>query len=175
MASKINYKALYPNTRIAGFETIINNLQKEIDKIQGATEEGAIKAMAFVLRKADDTIPIDTGAMRNSKFITTKSGKPVVMQKTSVKTGKDIKKKKIAAKVKSEHKGVVNEMTAEAKGDSHDICIIGGYSAYYSLYVHEMLQNYKLTTPQSRKKWLESTFKENQNKILEIIKEHAIK
>ena len=179
MANITPYKKLYPKTSIRGFEDVINNLEKEVKKIEDVTSAGMIKAMAHIRAETINTTPVDTGNMRASWFVVTNDG---VAEGRNPKwkgtRSKSPSKKARAMRVKTEHPQVVGEMLGEAKSDMSGITVIAGYSANYALYVHEMegrgKKTINWTNPMAEGKWLEKAFKQNSRKILEIIKSNTL-
>jgi hypothetical protein len=58
---------------LKGLDDVMKNLNKEIQAIEGKTMKGLIKAAIIVRRDMDKTspkIPIDTGNLRSSWFVT---------------------------------------------------------------------------------------------------------
>jgi hypothetical protein len=69
----------------ASFEKVMKNLNREIEGIRGRTMKGLIRG-TIIIRRAMDTgsplIPVDTGNLRQSWFVTTLEGnknKPVLI------------------------------------------------------------------------------------------------
>jgi hypothetical protein len=65
------------NTRIKGFNEVMRNLNSEIRKIEGRTMTGLIGAAAYIRADMDHTIPkipIKTGTLRSSWFVTPYKG-----------------------------------------------------------------------------------------------------
>lgn len=59
--------------RIKGLDKVLSNLNKEIIKIKSGTIQGLVVAASQILTDADKTsptIPVDTGNLRASRFIT---------------------------------------------------------------------------------------------------------
>jgi len=61
------------NTNIRGFNKVLGNLNKEIQAIKGRTMAGMIGAAAYIradMEHTSPTVPVDTGNLRASWFVT---------------------------------------------------------------------------------------------------------
>jgi hypothetical protein len=71
-------------TYLKGLDDVMKNLNKEVQAIEGKTMKGLIKAAIIVRRDMDKTspkIPVDTGNLRSSWFVTPVSSptKPILI------------------------------------------------------------------------------------------------
>jgi hypothetical protein len=159
-------RSIKPNTGIKRMDIVLRNLNKEIQAIEGRTMAGLIGAAAHIrsdMEKTPPLIPVDTGNLRSSWFVTTSKGVPVG---GGTKRFKGDKKENAA----STHLETLEfEKGRIGKGV---IAIIMGFSANYALWVHEMLgANFK--RPDAGPKFFEAALKRNVNNILKIIRDHA--
>lgn len=152
------------------FEKVMKNLNKEVDKIRGKTLKGLIRS-SIIVRRAMDTespkIPVDTGNLRQSWFVTTSKGR--------VSKGQNPKfKGKNAGKMSGEHSSIVPNMQAlaVAKGGVDKPLIIMGFSANYAVFVHENVgANFQRSDAGS--KFFEAAIKNHEKEILDMIRLEA--
>lgn len=67
------------SSQLKGFDKVMRNLNKEIEKIEGASLKGLIRAAVVIRRDMDQTppmIPIDTGNLRGSWTVETLRNSP---------------------------------------------------------------------------------------------------
>jgi len=173
----INYAASYPNTRIEGFEQVMNNLNKEILAITQRTMKGLMKSAAYIRNDTEKTpyiTPLDYGNLKSSWFVVTASS---MQSADSFSTGfKNNPERKIPASVFTGwHASAMGEGQALMKSKStlRYKTLMMGYSANYALWVHENMEAKNWSRPMSGPKWLEGSFKRSTPKILEIIRENA--
>jgi len=172
----LKYSALFPNTRIFGFEEVMDNLNRELEAIENRTMGGGIKAIAFIREQTEmkePLTPMDLANLSNSWFVVTAtsvpSGRGTAKFKDNKRTGLT------AARLATEHNSTVEEAKAIVKameGVKYKILMFG-YSANYALWVHENIGAENWKRPGSDSKWLETHMKRNTGKIIQIIKENA--
>lgn len=165
---------------LSGIETVLKNLNAEIEKIEGRTTKGVIKAGIVVIRDMEKTspkIPVDTGNLRSSRFMVTSTGVPP--QANAIQSGSF--KGPDASVLSSNHAKVIKEQQAKLVGLNKPILILG-FTANYSIFVHENLEAkfYRPDAPKGKKgrpgsgaKFLEYALQRNQQKILDIIAKEA--
>ena len=56
------------NNRVEGLETVLANLNREINQIEGATRAGAMEAGLVVQRNAQQRAPVRTGNLKASAY-----------------------------------------------------------------------------------------------------------
>jgi hypothetical protein len=161
-------------------QNILRNLNKEIVKIEGATQEGLIRATAKIheeTEKGSIKVPVDLGNLRHSWFYTTAAGRIIAGGSTpkmiGVPTGNFVGKN--AGQLSAGHMAMKTEMTGKAKALSAAYkgpFVIAGYSANYALWVHEML-GAKFQRKGAGAKWFEIAIKTKQPEILKIIQSTA--
>ncbi len=120
-------------TRLKGLDQVLRKLNQEVQKIEGRTLKGLIRAGILVRRSMDKEspkIPVDTGNLRQSFFLITSEGK-VQMGKQPSFAGQ---KPWTAYKA---HKKSISEI-ANVSGPSGPFIQLG-FSAAYSVHVHEMV------------------------------------
>lgn len=154
----------------ASFEKVMKNLNREIEGIRGRTMKGLIRG-AIIVRRAIDTespsIPVDTGNLRQSWFVTTSKG--------NTKEGQNPEfKGKGAGKMSARHSSVVPNMQtlATSKGNKNKPLLIMGFSANYATSVHENVGTH-FRRPGSGAKFFESAIKNHEKEILDVIKKEA--
>lgn len=127
--------------KLRGLDTVLLNLKKEIDKVEGRTRAGLAFGALIVKRKAIILAPIDTGNLRNSAYVISggglKGGKPKIKQTGSEgdfrnkSAGSDV-----ADKMFSDHRSILAERSSvTSKYPFAEI----GFTANYALMVHENL------------------------------------
>lgn len=154
--------------RLKGMETVLKNLNKEIDKIEGRTLKGLIRSAILIRRDMEVTpplIPVDTGNLRASFYtITTK---PIEGQVKSTSFSKDEN-----GKLARGHAEALQNAQSVLTYFGNNPAVAIGFSAYYAFKVHEDMMAHFMR-PGSGPKFLESAIKRNEKKILNIIKEEA--
>jgi len=142
--------------KINGVDLVMRNLNRALQKIEGQTLEGAIKAAILIMNdsyKATPKVPVDTSNLSHSNYITTSKG-------SSPMKGEDADSAILAA-VKSQMKRNVPQVAF-------------GYTANYAAVVHEdMASKKKWNRPGSGPKFLESAIYKNKAQIIKIIKDTA--
>jgi hypothetical protein len=142
---------------------VLQNLNKEIKKIEGGSLKGLISAGIIVIRDMEKTppkIPIDTSNLRASRFLVTSKGG--TKQGSSPEfIGED------AAKLSTEHGEVLSENLVLAKATRQPTVVLG-FSANYAMFVHEMV-GANFGREGSGAKFLEASLKRNKDKILKAI------
>lgn len=161
-------------------QAIIANLNREIARIDGASQEGLIRAAAEIHRETEKgsiKVPVDLGNLRHSWFVVTASSR-IVAGGGRTRTadgaaasfvGKD------AAKLAAGHTATITEAMGKAKSLSATgggPIVIMGYSANYALWVHEMI-GAKFKRRGAGPKWLEAAFKSKRDEILSIVRNTA--
>lgn len=158
------------NTKLEGFDLVLKNLNKELEKMKGRTLAGLIEAAAVIRRSTETTpplTPVDIGNLRASWFVTTARNN-VAESDTGQFKGKD------ASDMRSDHTRVITESKAlittnlARKGEF----IVIGYSANYALFVHEML-GANFQRPQAGPKWFQAALERNRNEIVKKVAERA--
>lgn len=156
--------------RLKGVENVMRNLNREIKAIKGRSMAGLIRAAIFIRRDVDNTpplIPVNTGNLRASWFITTGHGDM---------GGAGKFKGPRAAEMATDHAEVVTKASSKASAvrASNRPVLIMGFSANYATKVHESERPMgRWRRPGSGPKFFESTLKSNQAMILKIIADNA--
>jgi hypothetical protein len=155
--------------KFLGLETVLRNLKRELDKIEGKTLKGLIRGGIIVIRDTEDTspkTPVDTGNLRASRFMVTSKGDIKQGQSPGFKGNK-------AAELSSDHNSALATGEEVAKKTGRPTVIIG-YGANYAEAVHEDVgRNYR--RPGSGAKFLEASLKRNAGKVLQVVAEEAKK
>jgi hypothetical protein len=171
-------------TYLQGMEDVIRNLNIEIGRIRGLTQEGLFKAMEHVHRKAEPATPVRTGALISSWFVVGNSRSigggfklniPSSVRAQAKDRGNSFKIKKMTKSQQKNyaqiHKSSVE--TAKAELGDVDMAVIGGYSVPYAGYIHESIagknkaQNW--SRPGSHAWWLQEAFNGSRDEIMKII------
>jgi len=146
-------------TDLDSLHRVMKNLQREMDKIQGASLKGVLRGAVVIRRSMDfdpPLVPVDTGNLRQSWFVTDSTGGTQAMSKAD--------------------SSVVATATAMAKAATHGIkdsfLVIMGFSANYAAFVHEKVGAH-FQRPGAGAKFFEASIKRNAHRVLELIKEEA--
>jgi len=142
---------------IKGIDEVMKNLNKEVNKIEGVTMAGLIKAGIEVRRsmeKESPMTPVDTGNLRSSFSMLTSTGKVLASGNNPSFT--------------SELSTTVSTL---AKG-SGKMMVALGFGANYAYWVHENVDA-KFQRPGAGAKFFEAALKRNQPKMLQIIADNV--
>ncbi len=150
---------------LKGLETFMKNMEKEVSKIEGATQKGLLRAAIHVRREMDKTspkIPVDTGNLRASGFIITLKGDAPSLGSYKGVQGSKVEQDTAAAKTAAA--GIVNSMPIPA--------VVMGFGANYAHWVHENV-DHVFKRQGSGAKFFEMALKNNKKKVLQIIADNA--
>lgn len=152
----------------SGLEKVFNNLNKEINKIEGRTLEGLLYATFLIKRESLKRTPIKTGNLRGSCFVvwTTESGKSNKLKEEEANESGIFTNDDEGRRLAENHRIVVEKAKGLLRKDV--ISTIIGYTASYALSVHEIDRDYR--APNTSWKFLESTITAFKGQILKIIK-----
>lgn len=152
--------------KLKGMETVMKNLHKDIEKIEGFTMKGLIRSVIIIRRDMDKTaplIPIDTGNLRASFF--TVAGRTFFQEPLP-----DLAPTKFkgddADKLSFDHDAAIQSAKAEV---GSKLMVMFGFSANYATWAHEAV-DYKFKRPGSGAKFMESSIARNKDKILQELK-----
>lgn len=146
--------------KLKGLSTILQNLNKEIKKIEGRSLQGLIQAAVKVRYDMGHTpplVPWDTGNLNASWFIATSKG----TVETPTPTFKDDEK------MGAEHASITHYYASSIAGT--DPKVVMGFTARYALPVHEMIQG-EFQKEGAGAKFFEAALTRNRKEILSIIK-----
>jgi hypothetical protein len=152
--------------RLKGLPKVLDNLNKEVKKIENGTLKGLIRAGIIVRRSMDENvpkIPIDLGNLRAGYFTVTNKGGISAGRNPQFKEDK-------GGKLASGHQIAVNKAKGEIQGRQPTIML--GFSAAYALYVHEMIEG-TFQRPGAGAKFFEVALDSNEKRILEVIRKEA--
>lgn len=166
---------------IHGLKEVVENLNREIKKIEDYSLAGLIEGARIVwedVERTEPLTPVDTGNLRNSRFTVTASGTPSNLNtsgsfkdnpRTKLK-GSQMQSEHIAAK--EEARGIIQASEAGRRGRF----LVMGYSANYAAPVHENMQmkSENMTRPGSGPKWFEYALKRNTKNIVEAVRKNAM-
>lgn len=173
-----------------GLDAVTAKINKEVQKIKGATVDGMLEAALFVQRDAQLLTPVDTGNLRASAYVIYGGGGRIVRSKSNPTVHN--KKGKAGSSARfltvASHNGVLTQR----KKPSIDPYAEIGFTADYALAVHERLRGKgkggKLgkvvshakfdkksgkTFQIGQAKFLEQAFKQNSSRIIAIIRRRA--
>lgn len=170
------------DTGVTGIDEVMNNLNREVKRMGGASVRGLILAFIEIRRsmeKESPKIPIEFGNLRSSWFVVTSTGQVAETKEPSFK-GED------AGRMAADHATVKESAQAEATVSRFPLAI-GGFSANYAIWVHENVgANFTGPRPGARSparrkagrpgagaKFYEAALKRNQEKILRILFENV--
>lgn len=168
-------KSVRPGTGIKGMDIVMNNLHRELVKIEGRSLKGLIEASIIIRRSMDfnaPTIPIDLGNLRQSWFVVT-AGR---VQKGDSPSFKEDE----AGELASDHTSAISSAQALAQAASlQGPVLIMGFSANYAMWVHEMVgANFRQPKKGAVRgspgaKFFEVSLKRNKTLILETVRNNA--
>lgn len=176
MRKRSRRRTLIPQVRIVGVEKALFRLNREINKVRFATHAGLIKAGLLLLRESQRLVPVEYGNLRSSGFIAFKKtdfgeyGLPVTFHGVSQKG--DLVRKFVdvperspneAARLSEQH----NRVTASAAKELEFFKVVVGYTAYYSVYVHELPYRH---APGKSWKFLSLAALKYRNEIVKVVK-----
>lgn len=145
---------------LAGTRQVLNNLNKEIQKIKTKSMAGLIEAAIFIRRESEPLTPVDLGNLRASFFIVTSQGK--VKEGVSPNfVGPN------ASTISSAHSATMSQATSLVSDKNIPIVVLG-FGANYAASVHEDLEMI-FRRPGAQAKFLESVIKGNEKTIVDII------
>jgi hypothetical protein len=161
-------------------QNILRNLNREIMKIEGATQEGLIRATNKIHQETEKggvRVPVDLSNLSHSFFYVTAAGrigkgggKSYTPEGNAANfVGKN------AGQLAAGHAALLTESIGKAKALAATYkgpIVIAGYSANYALWVHEMI-GAKFQRKGAGPKWFEIAIKTKQAEILKIIQSNA--
>ena len=154
-----------------GLPTVIKNLNDQIALIKGRTLKGLIRGSSVIKETMDSTpptIPVDTGNMRHSWFTVTNNGGVIAGRNPSFVPSKY--NDRDLGRLSSDHARAISEAGALVKGKEPAVAL--GFSAYYTMWVHENI-GATFTKPGSGAKFFESAVKASSRKVLDMIRMEA--
>jgi hypothetical protein len=167
---------------IHGLKEVVENLNREIEKIENRSLGGLIEGARIVwedVERTEPTTPVDTGNLRNSRFTVTATGVPTGMR--SEGAFKDNPKTKLkGSQMHAEHTAAITECQGIARaseGGRRGKFLLMGYSANYAAPVHENMEARHWTRQSpapSGPKWFEYSLKRNTGKIVEAVRKNAM-
>lgn len=150
---------------IKGFDEVMKNLDKEIEKIKVKSAAGLIKATIIIRNDTEKTTPItpvDTGNLRSSWFV-------VSLKKAAADVYNKAFKGKKKDDMAKEHSATITEAMGIVKAYiKRGVLVVFGYSANYAAAVHEKL-GANFQRPGAGPKWFESAIKRNIPNIVSTI------
>jgi hypothetical protein len=160
---------------LKGLEKVMANLNVQLDKVEGASMAGLIKAAAHVRQETEKPgnvlTPVDKGNLRASWFVVTKDKVPVGYGSKQFDGEK-------AAEFLLDHETNLTQAQGEVRTMSTNDkeFLMMGYTMNYAGFVHEMVgvppENWSRLG--SGDKWLERAIANSTGKIVEIVRENAI-
>lgn len=159
---------------IKGMQEVLDNIAKETRGIVGASASGVLKGGLLVMRESQRLTPVDSGNLRNSRFLVTDApgfagdigGGKFRGEQAGAMGSRH-------AQVKQASSSTVAEMSKGGRAPT----VAVGYSAVYALSVHENPRAGKTGKPGASTvgvwKFLETALKANASRILEIIRKDA--
>lgn len=148
---------------ITGMEKFMKNFAKEVEKIEGASMAGLLKAVIIVRRDMDKTepkIPIDLGNLRSSFFVVTANQTPNPGGNFKGPKAAQLKTDTMAAKMQAKQIAASTNMPT----------VVFGFGANYAFWVHEKV-GVKFSRPGSGAKFLEAALKRNKKAMLQSVAE----
>lgn len=166
--------------KITGLEKVMKKYGKAVRKIQGHTVQGVLMAGLEVKDSSMKNAPVDTSNLRASTYVVAGGPKEGARRTGTVgeRGGKfqssGIRTKKVLpatlSKLKSDHTTIRGGMLSKVRKSKEPIAAIG-FTAFYAVYVHEIKKKYN----EGGHKFLERAVKQNQKRLLNLIKKEAAK
>ena len=169
-------------THLSGLDEVLQNMNKQVEQIEGVTLKGLYRASIPIRKTAQDLCPVVTGNLKASAYTVTSRG--------NVQAGKSPTfKGDNASEMSSHHSSSVDERQY-AVGDDKNPTVEVGFTAVYAASVHENPnagqtpeseaytktgKQIASTKPKGQWKFLEEALKRNENDILDVIQREAKK
>lgn len=153
------------NKALKGLDTVMKNLNKEIQKIANQTPAGLITASIIIQRateKESPKTPVDTSNLRSS-FFRVITGIPT--DNKGKFRGKD------AGTLAADYTSAISELKADVDARRYPTLIVG-FSANYAIWVHENMEA-KFKRPGAGPKFLEEAVNNNKALILNAIRDNV--
>jgi hypothetical protein len=154
-----------------GLPNVIRNLNRKINQIKGNSLLGLIRGASFIKKSMDSTpplIPIDTGNMRRSWFIIT-NNEGIRAGRNPIFTEGKYKDRNVS-RLQSDHARALSSAGSMVKGKEPAIAV--GFSAYYTMYVHENVGAH-FQRPGAGAKFFEAAIKNSTRQILNMVRLEA--
>lgn len=152
---------------LRGMEKMLKKLNREIKAIKNRSLRGLIEAQIIVRRDMEFTpplVPIDTGNLRASWFTVT--SKNEIVEGRAVSFVRDL-----LGKLKAGHLSSI--LNAKSKlSNVKQPSLIMGFSAYYALFVHEMI-GATFQRPNAGAHFFLSSLNRNNKRIRNVIAKYA--
>lgn len=145
---------------LKGMRQVLTNINREVERIKGASTKGLILAAIEIHRDTENTSPItpvDTGNLRSSWYVVT--GRSVPQGSTANFRGKK------AGEASAAHTRELAFARGLATGKP---IVVFGFSANYAFWVHEDYEK-RYKRPRSGAGFFVSSIKNKQNEIINII------
>lgn len=164
---------------LKGIKEVLSRINKEAEKLKLKSAKGLIEAAIIIRRDMEKTppkIPVDTGNLRSSWFVTTARKTP--RGKTASFKGED------AGKMSSQHSLILSEAKAIATVTKMPLVVMG-FTANYAVHVHENLEGKtsvintkskskkKERRPGSGPKFFEAALRRNEKEIIRTLQENT--
>jgi hypothetical protein len=188
MAVNIGKGATNVGTKLdwVGLDKVLQNISKEVDKIEKVTTSGLLEAALLVKRDAQRITPVDTSNLKASAYVIWGGGKSrTKIQADAIDPVFRSQSKKGTRKVDvgamaAQHAKILNERKKPSSAPFAEV----GYTANYAAKVHEDLNSShvksgsvslfgkrkKARVQIGQAKFLEQAFIHNARKIVSIIK-----
>jgi len=166
------------STHISGLDEVVQNMNKQVEQIEGVTLKGLIRASIPIRRTAQKLCPVVTGNLKASAYTVTSRGN-VQAGKSPTFTGDN------ADEMSSNHSSTVDERQYAVKNDNNPTVEVG-FTAVYAAAVHENpstgqtpvseaynSKGQKIASTVGQWKFLEEALKQNENYVISVIKQEA--
>jgi hypothetical protein len=153
------------NPSLKGLDKVMQNLNKEIQKIANQTPAGLITASIIIQRateKESPKTPVDTSNLRGS-FFRVVTGFPT--DNKGRFQGKD------AGTLSAEYASAITQFKSDVEARRFPTLILG-FSANYAIWVHENMEA-KFQRPGAGPKFLEEAVNNNKGLILNAIRDNV--
>jgi len=160
---------------LKGINEVMANINKELMKIKGRTQEGLVEAAIQIqvdMVVTPPTVPVDTGNLRASKFITTPQG--ILNQTPIFKARKGMKPTtamKLVTEMAANH-SATTQLTHTLIASKTDPVVVLGFTANYAVFVHENVTA-KFKGTGTGAKFFEQALVRNEKRVIDIVQKYA--
>ena len=159
---------------VKGKETVMSNLNKQLEEIKAKSEKGLVLALTYALNQTEKVpplTPVDTGNLRSSRFVSSASTVHTgALRGIGLGKFKGVK----AAQMLVNHTMVIEEakMIVSSMNTPTRRVVMGGYTANYAGFIHEAI-GFKFQRTGAGPKWFETSIKRNTGKMVQIVKDNV--
>jgi hypothetical protein len=167
-------------TKIIGLNEVLRNLNEALMGVKGRTAKGLVLAAAHMRDQTEHVppkTPEDLGNLVASWYVVSTEGVAPDAENRSGEFKGDRKRGIKVSELRAAHNAAIGAAKAGVDAvKKRGPAVIMGYSANYALFVHEMIyahQDVKWTREGSGPRWFEIAYKNNRDKLIQIVRDNA--